>query len=216
MKCGGGAAKGLKGIRSRGQVRLLRRGKTAGVESGEIQFTDYGLSGIPVFQLSCLLGPDPAGAELAVDLLPEWDQAELARWISAQARRYPSAPLERFLPGLVHKRLLFAVMKSVGISPLSRPASSLSPREAAALARALKDWRFPVEGPLSWEQAQVTGGGISLAELDGRFGARRCPGLFLCGELLDVAGDCGGYNLHWAWCSGLTAGAAAANWVQRG
>lgn len=216
LKCGGGAAKGLKGIRSRGQVRLLRRGKTAGVESGEIQFTDYGLSGIPVFQLSCLLGPDPAGAELAVDLLPEWDQAELARWISAQARRYPSAPLERFLPGLVHKRLLFAVMKSVGISPLSRPASSLSPRETAALAGALKDWRFPVEGPLSWEQAQVTGGGISLAELDGRFGARRCPGLFLCGELLDVAGACGGYNLHWAWCSGLTAGAAAANWVQRG
>ena len=216
LKCGGGAAKGLKGIRSRGQVRLLRRGKAAGVESGEIQFTDYGLSGIPVFQLSCLLGPDPAGAELAVDLLPEWDQAELARWISAQARRYPSAPLERFLPGLVHKRLLFAVMKSVGISPLSRPASSLSPRETAALAGALKDWRFPVEGPLSWEQAQVTGGGVSLAELDGRFGARRCPGLFLCGELLDVAGDCGGYNLHWAWCSGLTAGAAAANWVQRG
>ena len=216
LKCGGGAVKGLKGIRSRGQVRLLRRGKTAGVESGEIQFTDYGLSGIPVFQLSCLLGPDPAGAELAVDLLPEWDQAELARWISAQARRYPSAPLERFLPGLVHKRLLFAVMKSVGISPLSRPASSLSPRETAALAGALKDWRFPVEGPLSWEQAQVTGGGVSLAELDGRFGARRCPGLFLCGELLDVAGDCGGYNLHWAWCSGLTAGAAAANWVQRG
>lgn len=216
LKCGGGAAKGLKGIRSRGQVRLLRRGKTAGVESGEIQFTDYGLSGIPVFQLSCLLGPDPAGAELAVDLLPEWDQAELARWISAQARRYPSAPLERFLPGLVHKRLLFAVMKSVGISPLSRPASSLSPRETAALAGALKDWRFPVEGPLSWEQAQVTGGGVSLAELDGRFGARRCPGLFLCGELLDVAGDCGGYNLHWAWCSGLSAGAAAANWVQRG
>ena len=216
LKCGGGAAKGLKGIRSRGQVRLLRRGKTAGVESGEIQFTDYGLSGIPVFQLSCLLSPDPAGAELAVDLLPEWDQAELARWISAQARRYPSAPLERFLPGLVHKRLLFAVMKSVGISPLSRPASSLFPRETAALARALKDWRFPVEGPLSWEQAQVTGGGVSLAELDGRFGARRCPGLFLCGELLDVAGDCGGYNLHWAWCSGLSAGAAAANWVQRG
>lgn len=215
LKCGGGAAKGLKGIRSRGQVRLLRRGKTAGVESGEIQFTDYGLSGIPVFQLSCLLGPDPAGAELAVDLLPEWDQAELARWISAQARRYPSAPLERFLPGLVHKRLLFAVMKSVGISPLSRPASSLSPRETAALAGALKDWRFPVEGPLSWEQAQVTGGGVSLAELDGRFGARRCPGLFLCGELLDVAGDCGGYNLHWAWCSGLSAGAAAATWVQR-
>ncbi len=216
LKCGGGAAKGLKGIRSRGQVRLLRRGKAAGVESGEIQFTDYGLSGIPVFQLSCLLGPDPAGAELAVGLLPEWDQAELARWISAQARRYPSAPLERFLPGLVHKRLLFAVMKSVGISPLSRPASSLSPRETAALAGALKDWRFPVEGPLSWEQAQVTGGGVSLAELDGRFGARRCPGLFLCGELLDVAGDCGGYNLHWAWCSGLSAGAAAANWVQHG
>ncbi len=214
LKCGGGAAKGLKGIRAQGQVRLARRGNVIAAETGEIQFTDYGLSGIPVFQLSCLLGPDPAGAELSVDLLPDWEPGELAGWITGQAARYPTAPLERFLPGLVHKRLLFAVMKTAGLSPLSRPASSLSGREVGALVRTLKDWRFPVEGPLSWEQAQVTGGGVSLTELDGFFGARRCPGLFLCGEVLDVSGDCGGYNLHWAWCSGLSAGAGAAGWVR--
>lgn len=214
VKCATPAVKGLKGIRAQGRVLLRIAGRDVGAERGEIQFTDYGLSGIPIFQLSCLLDPEPRDAELAVDLLPEWSRPELERWIGAQAALYAHQPLERFLPGLVHKRLLFAVMKSVGISPLSRPASSLSGRAIGRLAAALKDWRFPVYGPLSWEQAQVTGGGVHLEEIDGGFASRNCAGLFLCGEMLDVVGDCGGYNLHWAWCSGLSAGRSAADWVR--
>jgi len=73
----------------------------------------------------------------------------------------------------------------------------------------LKDWRFPVTGTLDWNSAQVTGGGVPLDEIGTDFSSQRCAGLYLAGEILDAAGDCGGYNLHWAWCSGIIAGRAA-------
>lgn len=215
LKCSNEVVKGLKGIRAQGKVTLLRNGAALGTDQGEIQFTDYGLSGIPVFQLSCLPGRDFAGVELSVDLLPKWTRQELVHYLSTQASRYPQEPLEWFLPGLIHPKLLWAVMKEAGLSPLSRPASSLSTGQKIKLADTLKDWRFHVTGPLSWDHAQVTGGGVLLEEIDPEFASRRCPGLFLCGEVLDVVGDCGGYNLHWAWCSGLSAGKAAAGLVAR-
>lgn len=210
LKCSDSVVKGLKGIRAHGTIRLLRNGTELGREQGEIQFTDYGLSGIPVFQLSCLLGRDIAGAELAVDLVPQWHLKELVHLLRTQAALYPNASLEQFLPGLVHKKLLFAVMKAAGLSPLSQTASTLFTGQMLKLAETLKNWHFHVSGPLTWDHAQVTGGGVLLEEVGPNFASLRCPGLFLCGEVLDVVGDCGGYNLHWAWCSGLSAGTAAA------
>lgn len=213
LKCSDEAVKGLKGVRAQGKVTLLRNGAALGTDQGEIQFTDYGLSGIPVFQLSCLPGRNFSGVELSVDLLPKWSRQELVHWLLTQSRRYPQEPLERFLPGLIHPKLLRAVMNAVGLSPLSRPADSLSTGSSIKLAEGLKDWHFHVTGPLSWDHAQVTGGGVLLEEIGPDFASRQCPGLFLCGEVLDVVGDCGGYNLHWAWCSGLSAGKAAAGMV---
>lgn len=213
LKCSDEVVKGLKGIRAQGKVTLLRDGATLGTDQGEIQFTDYGLSGIPVFQLSCLPGRDFTGVELSVDLLPKWTRQELVHYLSTQSVRYPQEPLDRFLPGLVHPKLLRAVMEAAGLSPLSRPASSLSTGQKIKLADTMKDWRFHVTGPLSWDHAQVTGGGVLLEEIGPDFASLLCPGLFPCGEVLDVVGDCGGYNLHWAWCSGLSAGKTAAQWL---
>ena len=83
------------------------------------------------------------------------------------------------------------------------------------MAETLKSWRFAVTGTQGWDAAQVTGGGIPLQEIDGRtMESKRAPGLHLAGEILDVTGDCGGFNLHWAWCSGIRAGQAAAKAVQ--
>ncbi|MCC8100154.1 MAG: aminoacetone oxidase family FAD-binding enzyme [Clostridiales bacterium] len=202
--------KGLKGIRAQGRVTLLHNGQAVAAETGELQCAEYGLSGIPAFQLSCYLGPDPKGYQLSVDLLPDWTEEDLVGMMEERCSRFPETPLERFLLGLVHKRLLYAVMNAADIGPLSRPAGSLTLEERRALARGLKGWQLPVTGTLGWAQAQVTGGGILLSEVDERFASRRCPGLYLAGEVLDAVGDCGGYNLHWAWCSGRTAGAAAA------
>lgn len=202
--------KGLKGIRAQGRVTLLHHGQAVAAETGELQCTEYGLSGIPAFQLSCYLRADPKGYQLSVDLLPDWTEEALVGMMEERCSRFPETPLERFLLGLVHKRLLYAAMNTVGIGPLSRPAGGLTQEERRALARGLKGWQLPVTGTLGWAQAQVTGGGVLLSEVDERFASKRCPGLYLAGEVLDAVGDCGGYNLHWAWCSGRTAGAAAA------
>ena len=112
--------------------------------------------------------------------------------------------------GLIHKRLLYAVLKGLSAAPLSRPAAVLQDEELRALAAALKAWPMEVTGTLSWEHAQVTGGGVVLDEVDDCLQSSLQPGLYLAGEMLDVAGMCGGYNLHWAWCSGILAGTAAA------
>lgn len=210
LKCFDPVLKGLKGIRAQGKATLLDRGRPVAWEAGELQFTDYGLSGIPAFQLSCHLGAKSKHWEVSVDLLPDWTSEELLRHIRDRIKQYPSETLERFLLGLVHKKLLYSVMKAAAVEPLSRQAKSLSPRDVERLAACLKDWRFQVTGTLDWNSAQVTGGGVPLDEIDGTFQSKRCGGLYLAGEILDVVGDCGGFNLHWAWCSGMAAGAAVA------
>ena len=210
LKCAEPVLKGLKGVRAHGTVVLTRDGTELGRENGEIQFTDYGLSGIPIFQLSCLLGRESAGAELTVDLLPERTPEELMQELRRQAKQSRADVLERFLPGLIHKKLLYALMKQAGLSPLSRKVSSVREQELRVLAECMKAWRFHVTGTQGWEQAQVTGGGVPLDEVNADLSSKCCPGLYLAGEVLDVVGDCGGYNLHWAWCTGLTAGEAAA------
>lgn len=211
FRCTNPAQKGLKGVRANGKLTLMERDRILASEIGEIQFTDYGLSGIPAFQLSCHLKPGYKNAVLDVDLVPQFSDKQLKDYLSHWTKVSSKQTLEHFLPGLIHKKLLYAVTKQVGLSPLSRSVSSISSGELAKLAHILKHWSFPVTGTLDWAQAQVTGGGISLNNIDPDFSVKKQPGLFLAGELLDVVGDCGGYNLHWAWCSGILAGRAAAN-----
>ena len=210
FRCDNPAVKGLKGVRAEGKLTLFVDGTQVGQELGEIQFTDYGLSGIPAFNLSPMLRPGWKKAELVVSLLPQLNESKLKSMVKRAIALAPGETLEGFLPGFVHRKLLYAVMKSVGISPLSRSANSLSVKEIERLVHTLTHWSFPVSGVLGWDQAQVTGGGVSLNEVDDHFQSKLCGGLYLTGELLDVVGDCGGYNLHWAWCSGMEAGAWAA------
>ncbi len=202
---------GLKGIRSQGALSLYSEGKLLGREEGEIQFTDYGLSGIPAMDLSNLMADEKAACALHIDLFPKLEILELQALFIGRIKDYGSLSLEMLFTGLINKRLGFAVLKSLGIAPLSRPCSSLSKEETSRLVRALKDWVFPVSGTLGWEKAQVSGGGVPLGEINPN-SMESClrSGLFLTGEMLDIVGNCGGYNLHWAWSSGILAGRAAA------
>lgn len=213
LQCKSPVFKGLKGIRVHCTSSLLKGRTKVASEYGELQFTDYGLSGIPAFQLSCHLH---SGAyTVGIDFFPQWSYHELRQLLQERVHQHPSEPLETVFLGLIHKRLLFAVLKTLAIEPISRSANTLSRQDLDHLASALKQWCFPVTGTLSWEQAQVTGGGIPLNEIDGSFSSVYRPGFYLAGEILDVTGDCGGYNLHWAWCSGITAGKAAAAYIAR-
>ncbi|MBR5389807.1 MAG: aminoacetone oxidase family FAD-binding enzyme [Clostridia bacterium] len=205
------ASGGLKGIRAPAEVSLFAGETCLGARRGEVQFTEYGLSGIAVMDLSLLMPQGknrPCFAEL--DLFPAEEEASLLRELRARRGRFAAQPLERFLLGTVQKRLGFALMKQAGFGALSRRCGTLTDRELSALARLFKHWRFSVSGVQGYEQAQVAAGGVPLSEIDEKtMESKLCKGLYLAGEILDMTGDCGGYNLHWAWCSGIRAGRAA-------
>ena len=203
---------GLKGLRANAALTLLDAGRTPQTElrteCGEIQFAEYGLSGIPAMQLSCLL-PQAKKPEVAVDLLPQFAANEVRGMIEARCQSGNFPTLETLLLGLIGKKLGYAVMKACGLQPLSRTAKSLPAAGRDALAETLKHWRFAVTGTLPWAQAQATGGGVPLSEVDEACASRKCPGLYLTGEVLDAVGECGGFNLQWAWATGIAAGRAA-------
>lgn len=103
------------------------------------------------------------------------------------------------------------------MTPLSRSVSDLGDSDISAIAAVIKRWRFPVSGRAPWNSAQVTSGGVRLSEFDGfSMQSRLCKGLFAAGEVLNVDGRCGGFNLQWAWSSGILAGRSAAEWLRRG
>jgi hypothetical protein len=154
-------------------------------------------------------------AAVTIDFFPDWPENTLFEELSRRVENCGDAPLETLFLGLLHKRLMYAVMKDARLGALSRKGCALREDEVARLARLLKNWVLPVAGTLPWEHAQVTRGGVPLDEVGDDFSSLRCPGLYLAGEILDATGLCGGYNLHWAWCSGQIAGRAAAKEAEK-
>jgi len=212
LKCDMHHHGGLKGIRAEAGLTLMAGSRELGRERGEVQFAEYGLSGIPVMQLSGRLARLKKGEKCTalVDLFPDLTAEALFRLLKKRQQQDLRGTLETLLLGTIHKRLAYAVLKTAGLQPLSRNTATLTNGELHRLAETLKAWPFAVTGTQGWEFAQVTGGGVPLTEIDTKtmMSVLR-PGLYLAGEVLDVAGDCGGFNLHWAWCSGIRAGTAA-------
>ena len=207
IRCGDPALlQKLSGLRVRGTVTLLDGDKPLARESGEIQFANYGLSGICVMQLSGLLAPGrgPAKPVLALDLFPDREAPALAELFARRAAGLPDPGA--FWQGLLDQRLGDALWAAAGLGK----AAPTGPDGWRALAALCKGWRFENPTLCGWKQAQTTGGGLSLEELEPDFQLKGCRGLYFVGETLDCAGSCGGFNLHWAFGSGLTAGRSAA------
>lgn len=208
LRCGDAAVlKPLAGLRARGAVSLWEGSRLLAREEGEIQFAEYGLSGICVMQLSGLLAPGrgPQDPAVSVDLFPPWEEEALAGFLAARGGGKPALP---FWQGMLDRRLGDALWKAAGLS--GRLSAQLNPEDWRRLAHTCKAWRFGGLSLCGWKQAQTTGGGLSLEELEPDFQFRGCPGLYFVGETLDCAGSCGGFNLHWAFGSGLVAGRSAA------
>lgn len=202
--------KSLAGIRVKASATLLDGRKPIAVESGEVQFTDYGLSGICIMQLSGLLAPGraPKAPAIELDLFPAVDKAELAALFAARVPLLAGDTPADFWLGLLHAKLGKALWAAAGLP--DKPLHQLSVQSWQSLAHTAKHWRFEGLTPCGWKQAQTTGGGLSLTELEPDFQFKGCPGLYFVGETLDCAGSCGGFNLHWAFGSGLCAGRSAA------
>lgn len=190
LKCRKEQMKGLKGIRAYANARLLCDGKLIKEEFGEIQFADYGLSGIPIFNLSPYVGVLSGEITVSLDLLPQFDNV-----MPIIRGRNPKHPLT----GIFHSHLASAVEARAGKNSPDR------------LASVIKNFNFNVIGVNGWENAQVTSGGALTDEFNANLESKLAGGLYAAGEVLNIDGDCGGYNLHWAWASGIVAGRSAAN-----
>ncbi len=199
--------KELKGVRAKGLVELLRNDRVIGREAGEIQFTEDGLSGICIFNLSREYVRED---RIRIDLYPEYSEKALEEFLAARVKEPGKRGLSQLLGGMLHKKLIPVVLSLVSLNK-DMKACELPPDDITAIARQLKDWRVSITGTKGWKEAQVTSGGVDLAELDPEtLESRLVPGLYFAGELLNVDGKCGGYNLQWAWSSGRKAGDAAA------
>lgn len=195
--------KKLKGIKVLAKLSIENLSDT-----GEVLFTDYGLSGPPVFYLSAYAKENSVAK---IDLMPHFSEEEMLNILYTRICKNPKTELGRFFVGMLQKRVGEVFLKSIDIAPLSRTADSLLEEEINKIAHSLKNWEFKISGTMSWNNAQVTRGGILTDEFSKEtLESKNQPGLYACGEILDIDGDCGGYNLQWAWASGYIAGMSAA------
>ena len=192
----------LKGVRC--EVRAVLKTDGGRTErAGELQFTDYGVSGPVIFELSRAAAQ---GGLLLLDLLPNVPAGELTQLLQARQAALPQLALEDLLTGMLHNRLGRTVLRRCGLS-LEAPCGSLPADRLPEICRTVKTFALPVLGPMGFDAAQVTAGGIRTDEFSAQtLESRLCPGLYAAGEVLDIDGDCGGYNLQWAWSSGRLAG----------
>jgi len=195
---------GLKGVRANCHAAIYRNGQLHRESTGEIQFTEYGLSGPVIFEISrdaCQGGGDWV---CRLDFLPGMEESTLLKELLR--RRNTSLPTSELLTGILHNRLGRVLTQAVGISGYV-PVAQLEEGELVSVCRAVKGFDVALTEPMGMDSAQVTAGGIVTKDFDGTtMESRLVPGLYACGEVLDIDGDCGGYNLQWAWSSGRLAG----------
>lgn len=197
----------LKGIKADCALRVLSRGGLLASSCGELLFTETGVSGPAAFDVSRAVSEaGDAKMELEIDFLRDYTPAEVLAHLQNRAKTAPELPASELLTGSVHNRLGRMLIKYADIDA-AKLLSGLSERELRAVVSACKRFKLPVRGTEGFANAQVTAGGIRTSEFDPRtLESRLCPRLFACGEVLDIDGDCGGYNLQWAWASGALAG----------
>ena len=198
--------KALKGVRANAALRLCRGRDTVAASQGEVQFTEFGVSGPAVFELSRTAATEEGSLTIHLDLLPQLSAVDMEAMLRQRIASMVELTAENLLSGMLHNRLGRTILRYAGYS-LTDPVASLSSADLKKVSKAIKDFSLPVIGVLGFDGAQVTVGGIRTAEFDpATLQSRLVPGLYAAGEVLDIDGDCGGYNLQWAWSSGYLAG----------
>ena len=204
LKSGWSGIAALKGVRANCHAAIYHNGQLHRESIGEIQFTEYGISGPVIFEVSRDACQGSGDWICRLDLLPEFSEEVLKEELLR--RRTTNLPTSELLTGILHNRLGRVVTQAVGISGYV-PVAQLEEKEILEVCRAVKCFEITLTEPMGMDSAQVTAGGILTKEFDETtMESRLVPGLYACGEVLDIDGDCGGYNLQWAWSSGRLAG----------
>ena len=195
----------LKGVKAECGITVLRGSGTVAENRGEVLFTEYGVSGPAIFDISRAVATGGEGLVCALDFFPDWDLREVLDWLRMRRQTMQAHEASTLLVGSCHTRLGQMLCKAAGFT--SQSAASLSDGDLRRIAEQAVGFTLPVTGTCGFDQAQVTAGGLQTGEFDPRtMGSRLVPGLYACGEVLDIDGDCGGFNLQWAWSSGRLAG----------
>ena len=197
----------LKGVRANCHAQILHNGQLFRESTGELQFTEYGISGPVIFEISRDVCQEKGRWVCKLDLLPHISsdalEAELLR------RRNTKQPASELLTGILHNRLGRVIVQGAGISAHA-PIAQLDDWEIREASRLVKALEISLTEPMGMDSAQVTAGGILTKDFHPEtMESKLVPGLYACGEVLDIDGDCGGYNLQWAWSSGYLAGCHA-------
>ena len=211
IKCMGINFKAVSGVRSDCELKIISDNKELMSQCGEVLFTDYGISGIVSFQISHLVNEllnKHKKAYVILDLLPGMSEEELKNFTVSKLLLHPELSLDDFFTGFVNKKVAYALLKSEGLN-VNNPISSFSNDDLVKMSLLFKRIELECTGTNDFENSQVTGGGIGLNEITSDFESKIETGLYITGELLDVDGICGGYNLQWAFSSGYIAGNAA-------
>ena len=223
LKCKEDYLKAVAGVRADAEIRVLgaekgnvhAKSRSAGfcaVERGELQLTEYGISGIPVFQLSRQVNyilREKEHVKVEIDFLPDLSKEEFEKLCAEREGILGRGrTVEEFFTGMLNKKIMLLFMKLAGLKG-HIPVEDADPAKLKQVYVLCKNWHVTVNGSNSYDNAQVCAGGVDTAEITENFESRLVPGVYIVGELLDVDGKCGGYNLHWAWASGVLAGRAA-------
>lgn len=240
LKCREEYLKSVAGVRADAKLTVFRAGMPVAAERGELQLTEQGISGIPVFQLSRVVnyilagsgGPAAmgqasgrkrryrenvraeesspgAGVEVRIDFLPDYAEEDFRLLCARRELLQGQRTVEEFFTGMLHKKLMLLFVRLAGLKTVEDIAAA-DRKKVAEVYRLCRDWRVHVVGNNGYDSAQVCAGGVPLDEVTESLESRKAPGVYFAGEMLDVDGKCGGYNLQWAWCSGYLAGCAAA------
>lgn len=204
----------LKGLRIKGNLALFSGRKLLKEEFGEIQFTEQALSGIPVLNISHFAN-NRKNLFAVIDTCNEFSTKDLTNHFTECRYKTPALRAEEVLSGLIPQKLGFLIMSRAGIKQ-DTLAGRLTEKQIEALVLNLKQLEFKIDGVRDFDYSQVTQGGAASDDFDTKtLMSKKQKGLFACGEILNVNGDCGGYNLHFAWTSGRLAGASAVKYLNK-
>ncbi|MCI6553416.1 MAG: aminoacetone oxidase family FAD-binding enzyme [Lachnospiraceae bacterium] len=216
LRCSDGFFQSIAGVRCEAVLRLCTeeeaRHRVLQEERGELQFTDYGISGIPVFQLSRTAACHLKRKErvtVYIDLLPQMERQDFEAFCARRLHQGRDRTIEEFLLGMANKKLNLLMLRQAGLKP-SETVERAGIRRMKKLLYSYRELQVHVSAANSFENAQVTAGGVDLSEIGKNLDSMKMPGIYFAGEVLDVDGRCGGYNLQWAWTSGWIAGQSAA------
>jgi predicted Rossmann fold flavoprotein len=202
----------VAGVRARGEVSLYSGNEFLGSDEGEIQFTKDCISGIPVFQVSrqaSVYLDQSRSVTASVDLCPEISEEDLKLLLTDRIRRHPGRKIYEIFNGVINEKLLKFVYLKAGISGRDK-VLDIPEEKKNTFIETLKNLRFEIIGTEKSEKAQTMRGGIELININEDCELKRAPGLYVTGELLDIDGKCGGYNLWLAWATGIAAGRSVA------